>query len=86
MWACCASFDQSERQGLSLVSQRLMAKAALAGRFLLDGEYGSRPPVDQRTRLATRLELANAFAVDAGLMKQLPPMPDAVALHCSRLV
>jgi hypothetical protein len=54
--------------------------------LLLDGGHGSRPPADQRARLAAPLVLANAFAVDAGLTKQLPPVPDAVALHCSRLV
>jgi hypothetical protein len=54
--------------------------------LLLHSEHGSRPLVDQRMRLAAPLELANAFAVDAGLMTQEPPMPDAVALHWSRLV
>jgi hypothetical protein len=38
--------------------------------FLLHSERGSRPLVDQRTRLAAPLELANAFAVDAGLVTQ----------------
>jgi len=54
--------------------------------LVLDGGHGSLPPVDQRARLAAPLVLANAFAADAGFMKQLAAMPDAVALHCSRLV
>jgi hypothetical protein len=78
MRACCASFDQ--QSGVD-------GKGGSGGPpHLLDGGHCSRAPVGQWARLATRLVLANAFAADAGLMKQLPPVPDAVALHCSRLV